>query len=81
MPTKELLARLAADLRAGRQVELSTEDFTCFSAEALAGNAHVSPESLTALASSLTAADASTFERAVRAMDEGDLAWLGFKVV
>ncbi len=27
------------------------------------------------------AADIPTFERALRAMDEGDLAWLGFKVV
>ena len=81
MPTKELLARIAADLRAGRKVELAPEDFPCFSAEALVGNAHVSPESLTELASGLTAADAPTFERAARALEEGDLAWLGFKVV
>ncbi len=30
---------------------------------------------------SLTADDAPTFERALRAMEEGDLAWLGFKIV
>lgn len=30
---------------------------------------------------SLTRADIPTLERAVRAIDEGDLAWLGFKVV
>jgi xanthine dehydrogenase accessory factor len=39
------------------------------------------PEVLRQIAASLTAADVPTFERAVRAIDEGDLAWLGFKVV
>ena len=78
---KELLENIAADLRAGRAVELSVEDFPCFSAQALAGNAHVSPDDLGKLAAALTAADAPVFERAARAMDEGDLAWLGFKIV
>lgn len=40
---KELLENIAAALRAGRAVELSVEDFPCFSAQALAGNTHVSP--------------------------------------
>lgn len=78
---KELLESIAAELRAGRAVELSVEDFPCFSAQALAGNAHVSPDDLGKLAAALTAADAPAFERAARAMDEGDLAWLGFKIV
>lgn len=78
---KELLESIAAELRAGRAVELSVEDFPCFSAQALAGNAHVSPDDLVKLAAALTAADAPAFERAARAMDEGDLAWLGFKIV
>ena len=78
---KELLESIAAELRAGRAVELSVEDFPCFSAQALAGNAHVSPDDLGKLAAALTAADAPVFERAARAMDEGDLAWLGFKIV
>ena len=78
---KELLENIAAELRAGRAVELSVEDFPCFSAQALAGNAHVSPDDLGKLAAALTAADAPVFERAARAMDEGDLAWLGFKIV
>ena len=81
MLSKEMLAGIAADLRAGRAVELSSADFPCFSAEALKGNMHVSPDDLGKLSSSLTAADAPTFERAARAMAEGDLAWLGFKVV
>ena len=78
---KELLENIAAELRAGRAVELSIEDFPCFSAQALAGNAHVSPDDLGKLAAALTTADAPVFERAARAMDEGDLAWLGFKIV
>ncbi|MEI2999145.1 MAG: XdhC family protein [Senegalimassilia faecalis] len=78
---KELLENIAAALRAGRAVELSVEDFPCFSAQALAGNAHVSPDDLGKLAAALTAADAPVFERAARAMGEGDLAWLGFKIV
>lgn len=78
---KELLENIAAELRAGRAVELSVEDFPCFSAQALAGNAHISPDDLGKLAAAFTAADAPVFERAARAMDEGDLAWLGFKIV
>ena len=78
---KELLENIAAELRAGRAVELSVEDFPCFSAQALAGNTHVSPDDLGKLAAALTAADAPVFERAARAMGEGDLAWLGFKIV
>ena len=81
MLTKETLAGIAADLRAGCAVELSPADFPCFSAEALKGNMHVSPDDLEKLSAALTAADAPTFERAARAMAEGDLAWLGFKVV
>ncbi|WP_417751137.1 hypothetical protein [Senegalimassilia faecalis] len=81
MLSKETLAGIAADLRAGRAVELSPADFPCFSAAALKGNMHVSPDDLVKLSAALTAADAPTFERAARAMAEGDLAWLGFKVV
>ena len=74
MLSKETLTGIAADLRAGRAVELSLADFPCFSAEALKGNMHVSPDDLGKLFAALTAADAPTFERAARAMAEGDLA-------
>ena len=69
------------DLKAGRAPQLSSEDFPCFSAEALAGNNHVAPDYLDVIAKSLTEADIPTFERAIRAVGEGDLAWLGFKVI
>ena len=78
---KETLQAIVADLREGRTPTLSVEDFPCFSPEALEGNEHVDPSYLDTVAAALTEADAPTFERAVRAMDEGDLAWLGFKIV
>ncbi|WP_418830486.1 XdhC family protein [Paraeggerthella sp.] len=78
---RDVLAAVAADLRAGRTPVLSADDFPCFSAEALAGNQHVDPSYADVIARSLGEADAVVFERAVRAIDEGDLAWIGFKVV
>ncbi|RDB62599.1 xanthine dehydrogenase [Gordonibacter sp. 28C] len=78
---KETLQTIVADLREGRTPALSVEDFPCFSEEALEGNEHVDPSYLDTVAAALSEADIPTFERALRAMDEGDLAWLGFKIV
>ena len=78
---KETLEQIVADLEAGKTPALSTEDFSAFSAEATAGNDHLSPANLDEIAASLGVDDIPTFKRAIRAMDEGDLAWLGFKVV
>lgn len=78
---KNVLQAIIDSLEAGQTPELSAADFPCFSPENLAGNEHVAPEYLQTVAASLTAADIPTFKRALAAMDEGDLAWLGFKVV
>ncbi len=78
---KAILQSIVDDLRAGKTPQLTPEEFPCFSAEALAGNNHVAPDYLDTIAKSLTEADIPTFERAIRAIDEHDLAWLGFKVV
>lgn len=78
---KETLEGIIASLQAGKKPTLRLEDFPCFSKEATTGNPHIAPETLDDIAGSLTVADVPTFERALRAMDEGDLAWLGFKVV
>ena len=78
---KETLEQIVADLEAGKTPALSTEDFSAFSAEATAGNDHLSPADLDEIAASLGVDDIPIFKRAIRAMDEGDLAWLGFKVV
>ncbi len=78
---REIIVRIIEDLQAGRTPALDVAEFACFSLEATAGNAHVSPATLADIAATLTQADISTFERALVAIDEGDLAWLGFKIV
>lgn len=80
MNRQDLVAAVAA-LREGRTPTLTYEMVPAFSPQALQGNGYVSPESLQVLAQSLTAADIPTLERAIHAIDEDDLAWLGFKVV
>jgi xanthine dehydrogenase accessory factor len=78
---KQTLQTIIDEINAGKVPALSTADFPAFSAEATAGNSHLGPDALTEIAAGLTAADIPTLERAIRAIDEGDLAWLGFKVV
>ncbi len=78
---RETIEAIISDLEAGQAPTLPVEEFACFSPEATAGNAHVSPETLGEIAATLGRADIPTFERALAAMDAGDLAWLGFKVV
>ena len=78
---REVLTSIIADLEQGRTPRLTSDDFPAFSEAATAGNEHLSPADLDVIAQSLTAADIPTFERALRAFDAGELAWLGFKVV
>lgn len=78
---KETMLRIAIDLRSGLPVELSPVDFPCFSEAAAVEDPRTSPEALSRISASLTAEDACVFERAARAIDEADLAWIGFKVV
>lgn len=78
---RETIATIIEGLQAGRTPVLAVEDFPAFSDESTAGDPHIGPETLQAIAATLTEADIPTFERALHAMDEGDLAWLGFKVV
>ncbi len=78
---RQTLENVIDDLKAGRTPSLSPADVPAFSTKATAGNEHLGPEDLDVIAASLTEADIPTFERALRAIEEGDLAWLGFKVV
>ena len=78
---KETLNAAIKALKAGKTPQITVDDVPAFSAEATAGNDHLSPEDLERIAKSLTEDDIPTLERAVKAIDEGDLAWLGFKVV
>ena len=78
---RDAIQGVIESLRAGKAPLLTPEDVPAFGAEATAGNGHLSPADLDIVAASLTEADIPTFERALRAIDEGDLAWLGFKIV
>lgn len=78
---KDTLEGIVADLRAGHTPVLSVEDFPCFSEEATEGNEHVDPSYLGLVAVALGPDDIATFERALRAIEENDLAWIGFKVI
>lgn len=69
------------DLRAGRVPQIDCDMVPAFSPEALQGNGYVGPDYLQVIAQSLSVADIPTVERAIRAIDQGDLAWLGFKAV
>ena len=78
---REVIEGIIADVRAGRTPKLSAEDFPCFSEEQTRGNGHVGPRRLDELAAVLGLADIPTLQRALAALDRGEQAWLGFKVV
>ncbi len=78
---REVIERVIERLRTGAAPTLSVEEVPCFSPAALAGKEHASPDQLAAIAATLTEADIPTFERALRAIDEEEQAWLGFKLV
>lgn len=76
---RKVIEKIIEDIRAGQTPVLSIEDFPSFSSEV--NNAHIDEAALARIASELTEADIPTFERILAALDEGDLAWIGFKVV
>lgn len=78
---REVIISAIEDLKAGRAPRFSSEDVPAFSERACAGNEHMSPRALVELLSTLDESDIPTLERACEAMDAGELAWLGFKVV
>lgn len=78
---RSVIEAIIEDLKAGRTPRLPVEAFPAFSEEATAGNEHLGPADLERIAGSLTSADIPTFERALAAIDGGELAWIGFKVV
>ena len=78
---REAIEDVIKALTEGKTPVLTPDDVPAFSEEATAGNEHMGPNDLARICGALTQADIPTFERALRAIDEGDLAWLGFKVV
>lgn len=78
---RETLVAAIEALKAGEAPVFTSEDVPAFSEEATAGNEHVFPSSLEKICAGLTKDDIPTLERALRAVDEKELAWLGFKIV
>ena len=78
---KETLAAIVEALKKGKTPVFPAEDFPCFEPEALAGKENVTPAVLDALVNGITVADVPVFERAIAAMEAGELAWIGFKLV
>ena len=78
---RETLVAIVDALKVGKTPVFPVEDFPCFAPEALAGKENVTPVVLDALVRGITAVDIPTFERAIAAMDAGELAWIGFKLV
>lgn len=78
---KVILQEIVDDLRTGKQPTLSASVFSCFSEAAIEGKQVLSPKNLDEISVSLTPDDIPTFERAMKAIDEEELGWLGFKIV
>lgn len=78
---KEVLERIIKSLEQEEKPVLEVGDFPCFTTAAAQGKEFLSAKTLDEIAAGLTGADIPTFERACQAIDEGDLAWIGFKVV
>lgn len=81
-PTRrQIIQAIIDDLEGGRTPVLDVVDFPCFSQVSTSGNPHIGPDTAQRIAAGLTAADIPTFKRAIEALEDGDVAWIGFKVV
>ena len=78
---REALQGIIDALKEGKALHLSFKDFPCLDPFAYDGKSNVSPEDLLSVVDHLSPADIPTFERALAAIDTGELAWLGFKIV
>lgn len=78
---KEALYDIIIALQNGEKPVFGQNDFACFAPEAIAGKEGMGQAHIDALIESLSAADIPTFERAIKAIDNSELGWLGFKLV
>lgn len=78
---REVITRIIGALEAGDIPDVSPQDFRCFAEEGLKKNIHLGSDALKWLVASWTKEDIPTFKRALQAIEEGEIAWLGFKVV
>ncbi len=78
---KQDIQNIIDALEQGKTPELTPQMVPAFSEDSLRGNKNVTPEYLSTIAKSLSAKDIPTLRRAASAIDNEELAWLGFKVV
>ena len=76
---RESLVSIINSLTSGEEPVLNVSDFPSFSEGGK--NPYLNPEALERLASQLSKDDVVTFERALKAVDDCELAWPGFKIV
>lgn len=67
---RSIIENIIASIQAGKTPVFDADAFSA-----------IDPLALRSIAKELTVADIPVFERALRAIDEHDLAWLGFKIV
>ncbi len=78
------LIKLREILKAGDTITPTPDlraAWSCFSAEELNDNAHVTPDDLDSILAQLCSDDIPTLDAAIAAIDAGEQAWLGFKIV
>lgn len=81
MNIAQLMDMMISALEKGQIPKVGPDDLPCFSIENLHDNPLVALEALPNLLESLSAEDIPTLERARLAAEEGEHAWLGFKIV
>ena len=75
---RDTIVSVIQALKSHEKPSLKAEDVPAFSSQS---NQYLTPETLEQLCETLGEDDIATFERALRAIDAGELAWLGFKIV
>lgn len=78
---RETILKIIDALEAGEVPDVTAQDFRCFSEEGLRSNPHLGPDALKWLVASWDQDDLPTFRRALTAIDNDEIAWLGFKIV
>lgn len=75
------IEKMLDSLREGRTPDVEPDGLPCFSREAMENNPMIPDDGLERVLHSLDEGDIPTLERALEAVEGGEQAWLGFKVV
>lgn len=75
---RDTIVSVIQALKSHEKPSLKADDVPAFSSQS---NQYLTSETLEQLCETLGEGDIATFERALKAIDAGELAWLGFKIV